>query len=410
MSRNEYRLSTVFLKLEQMLLQKPFLQKFRFIFYYLDTFLLIGTEKKIRKREKALEGKKKVLIIYNIALGDAVMFLGVAKHFRDIYPQEQYLLTIACQEAFKDLYLESGIFDYVIPLDFAGSVVNIKKRRQVFKKLREHTYDYVIDSVGCERCTTNIFMTRAAIGRKKIGVLDLHLPSRQCPEYIQKKIYSKVVKIDNGSLHLIEFYAEFLKRLGAKNCVAHPAHLKSIELDFELPKKFFIVFPGASLPVKTWSSKGFGRLAQKVYEKTGMTLVVCGTTYDEPVVKEFLEYAKGVEVLNLIGKTSILQFIEVIGRAALVITNDTSAYHIGVAKQVDTVLLCGGYTYDRYANYQYAELGYKNPVLVHEDMGCENCDSNCIYKNPNVFPCVKKIRLKKAWEAIDHLLGEAECK
>lgn len=407
MAKNGYSLSNIFLKLNQLLWKKSFLQKFRAVFYYIDSVLLIGTGRKKRTIKKADNRKKEVLIVYNMALGDGVMFMGVAKHFRDIFPEQKYRLTIACQSAFKDLYLESGIFDRVLPFDFAGSVVNLKKRRQLFRKLREHSYDCVIDPIGCERCTTNIFVTRAAIGKEKIGVLDMHLPSKQCPKHIRNRIYDRVVEIDKGTLHLIQFYAEFLKELGAKDCVAHPAEIKSVELDFELPEKYFIVFPAASMEVKRWPLENFGELAKKVYEKSKMTLLVCGTKHDEPAVLEFLKYVQDnpdVPVVNIIGKTSIMQFMEVIGRASLIITNDTSAYHIGVAKQVDTVMICGGYTYDRYAHYQYESLGYKDPVLVHEYMKCYNCDNNCIYNNKDVFPCIKSITLKNAWETVEEVL------
>ena len=406
MAKNGYSLSGIFLKMNQLLWKKSFLQKFRAVFYYVDSFLLIGTGKKKKKRVK--DGKKEVLVVYNMALGDGVMFMGVANHLRTIYPREQYRLSIACQTAFQDLYLESGIFDKVLPFDFAGSVVNLKKRRQLFKKLREHAYDIVIDPIGCERCTTNIFVTRAAIGAEKIGVLDMHLPAKQCPKHIRKRIYDRVIENDKGTLHLIQFYAEFLKELGAKNCVAHPAEIPSVELDFELPERFFIVFPAASMEVKRWPLENFGKLAKKVYEKSGMTLVVCGTKHDEPAVLEFLKYAEGVPVVNVIGQTSIMQFMEVIGRASLILTNDTSAYHIGVAKQVNTVMICGGYTYDRYAHYQYASLGYKDPVLVHEYMKCYNCDNNCIYNNKDIFPCIKSIKIKKAWETVEEVLNTME--
>lgn len=408
MAKNSYSLSNVFLKLNQLLWKKSFLQRFRSVFYYVDAVLLLGTKAHRGKKYAKIsrDGKKEVLIVYNMALGDGVMFMGVAEHFRDIYPAEKYRLTIACQSAFKDLYIESGIFDEVIPFDFAGSVVNLKKRRALFKKLRQKTYDIVIDPIGCERCTTNIFVTRAAIGKEKIGVLDMCLPSKQCPKHIRNSIYDKVIEIDRGKLHLIEFYAAFLNELGVKDCVAHPAELKHAELDFSLPEKFFIVFPAASMAVKRWPYKAFGELATRIYDKTGMKLVVCGTKHDEPSVMEFLAYAKEVPVINVIGQTSIMQFMEVIGRASLIITNDTSAYHIGVAKQVDTVMICGGYTYDRYAHYQYERLGYKDPVLVNEFMDCYNCDNNCIYNNKDVFPCIKNIKVEKAWNVVEKVIDD----
>jgi ADP-heptose:LPS heptosyltransferase len=160
--------------------------------------------------------------------------------------------------------------------------------------------------------------------------------------------------------------------------------------------------------VKRWPAERFAQVTKKIHEKTGLPLLVCGTKHDEPTILEFLKYLPDLPVVNIIGQTSIMEFIEVIGRAKLVLTNDTSAYHIGVAQQVDTVLVCGGYTYDRYAHYQYANEGYKDPVLVTEDMECFNCDNHCIYNNKEIFPCIGNITVDKVWNAVEKVIDEGD--
>lgn len=403
MKNNGYSLSGVFLKLNQLLWKKSFLQKFRAVFYYLDKVLLIGTG----KQKKRTDGRKKVLVVYNMALGDGVMFMGVAAHLRDIYPQKEFELSIACQSAFKSLYQSAEIFDQIIPFDFSGAVVNLKKRRELFRKLRQETYDILVDPIGCENCTMNIFVSKAAFAEEKIGVLDTTLPS-QCPKGIRRKIYDKVICLNTSQRHLIGFYADFLKKLGAEKCTPHPAELKTVPVSVELPEKYFIVFPNASMGVKRWPAQRFAEVAEKIYKKTGLPLLVCGTKHDEPTVREFLNYIPEIPVIDVIGKTTIMEFMEVIGKAKLILTNDTSAYHIGVAKQVDTVLVCGGYTYNRYAHYQYADKGYKDPVLVSEDMPCFNCDNHCIYNNKEIFPCIGNISAEKVWKAVEQVIERGD--
>ena len=402
MSENSYSISKFFLKVNQELWKRATLQKVRNTFYFIDWFLLFGTD----KREKEIESKKKkkVLIVYNMALGDGIMFLGVAKHLRNIYSEEKYELTIACQSAFRSLYEETGIFDEVLPCDFAGSIVNLKKRRELFLKLRKKKYDVVIDPVGCDNCTTNVFVTRAVIGKEKIGVLDKTLPHVQCPEWMRKKIYTKVVGIDENNLHLIEFYAEFLKNLGDNTCKAHPAKFQKIELNLKLPDKFFIIFPTASMGVKRWPLDRYAFITKEIQKKTGMKLVVCGTNHDWPIIEEFLKLIPDVETINFVGKTNIREFIELIGRAALVVTNDTSAYHIAVAQQCEVALICGGYTYTRYANYNYAEQGYKNPVLICKKMDCYDCNNYCKYNNREIFPCIDNITKEMAWSIVEKMI------
>ena len=398
MKQNEYSLSKIFLKMNQMLWKKSFLQRLRKLFYYLDAFLLIGTEK--RKASYPVEGKKTLLIVYNMALGDGIMFRGVDKHLRDIYPKDQWHITIACQSAFKSLYEESGIYDCVIPMDFSGSVVNLKKRRELFKLLRKNKYHSLYDPIGAELCTTNVYVSRAALAEEKIGVLDTKLPHYETSPRMRKKVYSKIIETNVEQMHLIAFYAECLKKLGAKNCVAQPAKLERIDLPIEVPEKFFIVFPTASMGVKRWPAERFARVAERIYQKTKMPLLVCGTKHDEPTISEMLQYLSDVPVINTIGETNIMQFVELIGRAELIVTNDTSAYHIGVAQGVNTYMICGGYTFHRYANYQYASVGRKDPVLVHVDMPCFDCNNHCTYNNKEIFPCIDQITVDMVWEKI----------
>ena len=401
MKENSYSISSFFLKINQIIWKHAFLQKARVIFYFLDRILLVGL-KQVEPDKK--NKKKKVLLIYNMALGDGIMFLGVAEHFRKIYMKSEYELTIACQRAFSDLYLESGIFDKVIPCDFAGSVLNMKNRRALFAVIRKQAYDIIVDPVGCDNCTMNIFVTRAAIGKKKIGVVDKSLPHIQCPKWIRKKIYTDVIEIHKPQLHLIEFYAEFIRELGDKTCVAKPAAFGHIELGLDIPNKFFIIFPAASMQVKRWPLDRFAYIATKIQQKTGMPLVLCGTSHDWSVLEEFLKLIPNVQTVNLVGKTNIMRFIELIGRADLVVTNDTSAYHIAVAQKRKTALICGGYTYTRYANYHYSQQGYPDPVLITNPMKCFDCNNYCQYNNREIFPCIEEISKEKAWLEIEKMI------
>lgn len=339
-----------------------------------------------------------------MALGDGVMFYGVSKAIREIWPKGQYEVTITCQSAFSSLYESAGIYDKVLPLDFSGAVINLKKRRELFGKLREESYDLVVDPVGCEDCTTNMFVARAAKGKRKIGVLDMSLKERQAPEWLRRKIYHKIVEIRQGQIHLIRYYGEFFRKLGAKSCIPKPAELPAAELPFEVPERFFIIFPVASMEVKKWPLKRYAYLAKKIYNKAKMPLVVCGTEHDRQGIEEFLRLLPDVEVKDYIGKTNIMQFIELIGRASLVVSNDTSAYHIAVAKQVPVAMVCGGYTYHRYAKYDYEKEGCRAPLLVHQEMECYDCNNHCCHTGFQLFPCIDKIGAKEAWKEISALM------
>ncbi|MDD5867413.1 MAG: glycosyltransferase family 9 protein [Lachnospiraceae bacterium] len=397
-----YNISKNFLGLNQMLWRKSALQRIRSLFFVIDSAILLTL-----KKPKKKTGKKKVLIVYNMALGDGIMFYGVSQYLREIWPTEQYELTIACQKAFKDLYIARGIYDKVLPLDFTGATINLKKRRDLFRLLRSEYYDILLDPVGSEECTTNIFASRAACSDKKIGVVNRALP-QQLSNKKRRSIYTDVIELEQENMHLIQYYAEIMKRLGANDCVASPASLPEIKPPVKLPEKFFIVFPVASMDVKKWDVKNYAYIAKKIQEETGLPLVICGTEHDRPSIEEMLSYIPDITYVDVIGKTNIIEFTSVIGKAEYVVTNDTSAYHIAVARGVKTFMVCGGYTYDRYAHYQYASLGYRDPYLITKHMDCYNCNNHCIYNDFKVFPCIERVTKEDAWDVISHVINEEQ--
>ena len=162
--KKEYSISKNFLSFNQLLWKNPLLKDIRLLFFAIDDCLLIGS----KTPGKEISPRKKVLVVYNMALGDGIMFYGVSHGLREVWPVDKFELTIVCQKAFKQLYEVSGIFDKVIPLDFSGAAVNLKKRKALFEKLRSVHYDVLFDPVGAEEPTTNVFVSRAAVADTRI--------------------------------------------------------------------------------------------------------------------------------------------------------------------------------------------------------------------------------------------------
>ena len=403
---NRYTISSLFLKVNEFIWKNSYTQRFRNVYYIVDFFVLLFCNRK--KTEQQTSAKKKVLIVYNMALGDGIIFSGVSDHIRQIWPKNEYDVTITCQSAFAALYKMDNTFDYVLPLDFAGSILNLKKRCELFRKIRGQSYDIIVDPVGCDDCTTNVFVTRAALGTKKIGVMDKTRSIHEMPNWMRKKIYSQVIEIDIPNMHLMEQYAFFWEYLSGKRCELKLAQLPRVELKLDLPKDYFIVFPVASVDVKKWNPSNYAVIAKRIYDKTKLPLLVCGTEHDRSSIDEFVAELSEVPVIDVVGKTSIIEYTEVIGRARLVLTNDTSAYHIAVARQVPTLMLCGGYVYDKYANYPCEKINCTEAILITEKMDCYNCGNHCRYHGFSVYPCIEKITLEKVWSCTEELIERIE--
>ena len=395
--------SGLFTKINNKVLKNEKIRNLKSIYYYIDGVIL----KLIKKPQKEENSKKKVIIVYNLALGDAAMFNCALKNIREIYPREKYEITIACQKGLNKIYEATNLFDNVLSFNFTQATVNLKERKKLYKELRKVKYDILLDPVGIEDCSTNILVSRAICSEEKIGIIN-YGRTIKCPQKIYKKIYTKLLEVDNAKMHLIDHYFEFFNLLGNINKEPEFINLPSEPIKEEIKENYFIVYPSASTEYKRWPIDRFAEITKRVYQKTKLTLIVCGTNSDRQTNDELIKLIKDdVKYIDMTGKTSILEYIDLIKKAKFVITNDTGIYHIAVVSEVPVCITAGAYTYDRYLTYNFkgAEK-YKKPYVACVKMECANCDNRCIKSNEleKTWPCLNAVTTEIAWKQVNSML------
>ena len=398
-------ISSFFRKIVGIFQKNLLLRSLKGIMYYIDGILLFFIKKPKYNKLK----KKKILIIYNLAFGDGVIFRCSAVHFRKVYPKDKYEITLLCQKGINKLYENDNIYDKIISIDFNRSTINLVERIKNFKIIRKEFYDIVVDPVGIVEWTTNILYTRAAIGIQKVGLRDINI-DLHCDKNKINKIYNKIIKIEKPNLSLIEYYNYFINGLTEKKLNIEPGLEKLIvkKTDIKLPKNYFIIFPCASVKLKRWPIDRYVEIAKKVYEKTGYSLVLVGTETDKDAIEEFKEKVT-IPYIDLVGKTSLNDYIYIISKSKLLITNDTSAYHIGVIQEVPVAIITGAYTYERYVLYDFkGKEKYRIPCTIVKNKKCKNCNNRCPYlkSGDNTWPCLDEITVDYAWEKIEKLIND----
>lgn len=380
------------------------LRKFKAIMYYVDNILLLF----IRKPKYQKGDRKKILLIYNLAFGDGVIFRCSIKNIRKIYPKKDYEITLLCQKGIDLLYKKDNLYDEIIPIDYNKSTISVKERFHNFKILRMKSYDIVLDPVGIFEWTTNIFYTKAAIGKQKIGLRDIHI-KQYCNECKIKKIYDQIVEIEKPNLSLIEYYNCFIKGLSTKNLHIQ-SELVKLNIDkpkIKFPKNYFIIFPSASVKLKRWPIERYAKLAERIQQKTGFELVLVGTTADQEAIDE-LKKKLTIPFVDLVNKTNLNDYICAINNAKLLVTNDTSAYHIGVVQEVPTAIITGAYTLERYVLYDFeGKEKYRRPCTIVMNKECKNCNNRCPYLgDQTVWPCLEQITIQYAWKKLETYIDE----
>ena len=165
-----------------------------------------------------------------------------------------------------------------------------------------------------------------------------------------------------------------------------------------------VIFPGAGIFKRSWQKENFLGLLKLIKQYTQQPVYLAGGPGDVAIGNYLEENMPPLSVNNLIGKTSLPQLTELIGNAALVIANETSAIHIAVATKTPSVCILGGGHFERFAPYPaYFD---NRPVCIYQKMECYYCNWNCIYETAvtEPYPCINKVNLADVWQAILPLL------
>ena len=396
MAKTNKYLNDKFIKTNNILLKNKKLSKTRVILYYLDRILCFF----ISKPKKGFNNKKRVLIIFNLALGDGVVFLCSLKNIRKLYPKKDFILDIACQKGLESMYIKTGYFDNVIPLNFTKGTININERFKIIRRLNKDYYDLLLDPIGANDYLTNVLMSRNVKSNYKIGAIINSIP-RNISKHILNKTYNEIKTINSKSL-IEQYYEFFYEKYNVEYC-----SLPVEKIEFNIPKEYYIVFPSASSELKRWPTKRYAQIIQKIYAKTKYPLLICGTNSDKDAYDELLQLIdKDIPVINILGKTNLLSFFNIVKNAKFVITNDTSTYHIAVVSQTPVAIITGGYTYDRYVKYEFKNNKFR-PYIITNKMECFNCYNNChkLVNNKKVWPCLDNVTVDYAWNIIEDMIN-----
>lgn len=168
---------------------------------------------------------------------------------------------------------------------------------------------------------------------------------------------------------------------------------------------YLIIFPFASWEGRMWPIAKFIEIAKYILTKyPGVFVVFCGENnkLSQYISDEFYENKR---VINLIGKTSLLELVNLTKNAKFVIANETSIIHIAAYLKVRSICLLGGGHFLRYLPYGESFDFLMEPTAVYNEMSCFGCNWKCtIAHNSDAVPCIDSINVEQVKYVVDVFL------
>lgn len=362
---------------------------------------------------------KEILLVFGGVIGDSVLFCDFLRGIKELFPViEGYHITIYTTSGatvILNAYTEGF---RIVEVDFRRLNTDYRYHKQIITALQKVAYEIAINPFPAHSNEADSLMMKARASRK----MQLVPEGGYCLSTLEKinnSIIREKITFDLN-VHELERYAQVLKYLGCSDFkVAMPVlpPFKDYHSKFEIKKKYCILAIGGSTPCKQWPGSRFSEVANYLYDHYQYDIVLTGSKGEEHILADIKPYlSDGIRVHSLIGKTSLIDLVEMIRGAVLLVGNDSSSVHIAAAVGTKAVCVVGGWDNGRMYPYKVDEVPDTGMLPVHVDkpMPCFNCaryeigygNYACQEKKRKhqVYPCVDGICVEDVLSAVDHTL------
>lgn len=345
--------------------------------------------KRATTSDLSIADAQRICVIKPSALGDIVQSLPFLSALRERFPRASISWVIKRQ--FADLLTGHPQLNDVLVFNSDGGIPAFK---QLARDLRSKDFDVVFDLQGLFRTAAMSFATRAPL---RVGLETAregaHLPchvlisdtGRHVPAHVR---YWRVAQA-LGMGHLRPTGIVPVTDAHRRFAVTQLAGINGAVL---------AIHAGAGWVTKRWPVEKFAVVAAKAIRRFGGTTVLLGTqaeaeltTQLEGLIRRFVPTAR---VINLAGKTSILELAAVLERCTSVLTNDSGPMHLAAA--VGTPVI-GVFTSTDAVRSGPPE---KHHALVSTQLACAACyKKQCRYSGRRHLKCLDEVAIERVWDS-----------
>lgn len=331
----------------------------------------------------------RILIIHTAFIGDIVLSTPILRKLKEKYPESEiiYLTTPAGAAILRNNPNISEIISY----DKRGAHRGIMGVWNLGKRLRQMNFNLVISLHRYLRSSVLAWLTRSP---ERIGyetAAGAWLFTKKVAYDEKKHEVEKILSFVEGEKQDREYEIELYPGEEERNKIDEA--LKGYE-----DKKIIAVAPGSKWFTKKWPLEYFNSLLEKLENREDIRVVVIGGKEEQ-----LLNVKKTKNMVDLRGKTTLLQLAELLKRSEIVVTNDSSPIHIASAFKNTHIIGIFGPTVERFGFFPWSR---NSQVLEVEGLECRPCaihgGDRCPKKH---FRCMLEITPEMVYEKIDEKLA-----
>jgi lipopolysaccharide heptosyltransferase I len=358
---------------------------------------------------------QRILLIKLSAFGDVIHTLPLLPKLRRRYPSARIDWLITPENA--DIVRHHPALSNVIPFrrrdysKFGRHWSATTGLLQLLQRIRQTRYDLVIDLHGQFRSAVFALATGAAV---RIG---FDRPRRQKPGAQHGwngaregswLAYTRHIPIPTLNIHAIDRYLWLSPILGLdddppdftvhvpEEAIARVERL--LQQHGLLRRKLALIVPGTIWETKHWQVESFAEVARHLAGR-GFSVVLAGTAKDKMRCQAISSACP--QACDLSGQTTLAEFVALMRRVTISVTNDSGPMHLAVALDKPVVSIFGPTDPLRIGPYRQPR------AYIRANVPCSPCDLRKLRHCPHDHACMRQVPARDVIERIDSILVDA---
>ncbi len=339
-----------------------------------------------------------ILIVLMGSLGDVARGLGIVAHLKAGYPDCP--ITWLVEPKCADLVgLHPGI-DHVIVFRRAWS---FKALWDLYRQLRQYRFDITLD---LQRHFKSGFFSLLSHSRQRIG---FHRKNSKEFNWLFNNTH---IEYGNNELSKLDHYFKFTQYLGLDDPARVNFGISTWDGRKHLPHaltdldgSLISIVLGSRWESKNWHKQGYIRLVQQILanEAPGLPkearVAMIGDATQAAAAREISDHINNKTLIDLVGKTSLLELAAVLKRSAVVVGPDSGPGHVAAALGTAYISLFGPTSPERTAPHGCEHL------VVQTQLDCIPCyQKQCPLQTRQ---CMYDIRVEEIMDKLGRVMREA---
>jgi len=353
--------------------------------------------------------EKVQVFVQTAFLGDVLLSVPFLKNWNYLLDGKKILI---CRKGVGSLFKELELVDQVIEIE--------KSKSSTYDAALKQLSSFEVDTVICahQSFRSTLFVRKIKAARK-IGYKNFYSflaydesidRDLSLPEPI--RLLQLLTTVDPSLQGLIIDYRynqypyEYKKGESLKsppNWASSDLRLKVQEkrpfekvaeaLNLDLKQKRVALFPGSVWETKKWTEAGYRSLCSLLIAR-GYQIVLMGGP-DEFTLCELIREGQEASIVNLAGKTSLLDSVSLISNCDGVVSNDSAGAHLASLVDKKIVTVFGPTVLD----FGYRPWSTSTYIAENKDLFCRPCGPHGHKKCPlGTHECMKSVSAKEVEE------------